>query len=191
MPASQSTTGAATPRTAEAGLPPDGPLPPLDRLIRVINRALVFLAGIALAAMMLVAVADMVLRRFGITMAGSYEVIGWLSAAAMALALGAVQQQRGHVGIELVIDRLGPKLRSAVDLLMSLLALLLFAATSWYLTAYGFTLQETGSLSETLRAVVYPWVYVVAAGAAGLTLALLADFLRAAGSFLSLLQRHA
>lgn len=191
MAPSQTTTGAPSPRPAAPGPLPDGPLPPLDRLIRIINRALVFLAGVALAAMMLFAVADMVLRRFGITVAGSYEVIGWLSAAAMALALGAVQQQRGHVGIELVVDRLGPRLRSAVDLLMSLLALLLFAATAWYLAAYGFTLQETGSLSETLRAVVYPWVYVVAAGAAGLTLALLADFLRAAGSFVSLLQRQA
>jgi TRAP-type C4-dicarboxylate transport system permease small subunit len=110
--------------------------------------------------------------------AGSYEIIGWLSAAAMALALGYTQRHRGHVAIDLLTTRLPGRARAAVELLMSLLALLLFAAVAWYLARYGRVLHETGSLSETLKAVVYPWVYVVAAGAAGLALALLVDFLR-------------
>jgi TRAP-type mannitol/chloroaromatic compound transport system permease small subunit len=122
----------------------------------------------------------MVLRALGRPVAGSYEIIGWLSAAAMALALGYTQQHRGHVAIDLLTTRLQGRVRAAVELLMSLLALLLFVALAWYLARYGRVLHETGSLSETLKAVVYPWVYVVAAGAAGLALALLVDFLRSA-----------
>lgn len=154
-------------------------MPMLDKLSALVNRVLVFFAGVALAAMMFFAVADMVLRRFGITVAGSYEIIGWLSAGALALALGSVQQHRGHVAIDLLLTRLGQRPRALIDLLTYLLALLLFAAVTWYVFAYGRLLHQTGSLSETLRVIVYPWVYVVAAGAAGLTLTLLADLVRA------------
>ena len=150
----------------------------LERFDAFVNRGLAWGAGLALIAMMVFTVADMVLRALGRPVAGSYEIIGWLSAAAMALALGYTQQHRGHVAIDLLTTRLQGRARAAVELLTSLLALLLFAALAWYLARYGRVLHETGSLSETLKAIVYPWVYVVAAGAAGLALALLVDFLR-------------
>lgn len=158
----------------------------LERLVALVNRTLAWIAGFALVAMMLFAVADMVLRALGRPVAGSYEVIGWLSASAMALAFGYTQLHRGHVSIDLLKDRLGARTQAAIDLLMSLLALLLFAAVAWYVAHYARVLQTTGSLSETLKAIVYPWVYVVAAGSAGLALALLTDFLRCAGRFLAL-----
>ncbi|TAN54607.1 MAG: TRAP transporter small permease subunit [Betaproteobacteria bacterium] len=157
----------------------------LERLGALVNRALAWIAGIALVAMMLFAVADMVLRALGRPVAGSYEVIGWLSASAMALALGYTQLHRGHVSITLLKDHLGARTQATIDLLMSLLALLLFGTVAWYVARYARTLQTTGSLSETLKAIVYPWVYVVAAGSAGLALALLIDVLRSAGRFLA------
>ncbi len=158
----------------------------LERLSERVNLVLSWVAGLALAAMMLFSVADMVLRRLGYTIAGSYEVIGWLSAGAMALALGAVQQLRGHVAMELLMDRFERPTRAAIELVTSLLSLLMFAAVAWYVARYARVLQETGSLSETLRAIVYPWVYLVAVGGAGLALALLVDVLRSAGRLLAL-----
>lgn len=160
-------------------------MPFLERLNASVNRVLAWIAGLALIAMMLFTVADMVLRGFGHPVAGSYEVIGWLSAAAMALALGYTQLHRGHVAIDLVVERLPGRGRASVDVATSLMSLLLFTAVAWYVARYGIVLHETGSLSETLKAIVYPWVYVVAIGCAGLALALLVDFLRAVGRLVS------
>ncbi|MCD6732809.1 MAG: TRAP transporter small permease [Burkholderiaceae bacterium] len=150
----------------------------LEKLSESVNGALAWAAGLALIAMMLFTVGDMALRALGRPVAGSYEIIGWLSAAAMALALGYTQVHRGHVAIDLLTTRLKDRTRAAIELVTSLLALLLFAAVAWQLARYGRVLQETGSLSETLKAIVYPWVYVVAAGAAGLALALLVEFVK-------------
>ncbi len=175
--------------SAGVGRKPYAAMQWLERLSTLVNLALVWMAGLALAAMLLFLVADMVLRALGRPVAGSYEVIGWLSAGALALALGSVQQHRGHVAVNLLEVRFGVGMRAAVELLTSLLSLLLFAAVAWYVARYGRVLQETGSLSETLRVIVYPWVYVVAAGAAGLALALLIDSLRAAGHLLALRRR--
>ena len=151
----------------------------LDALSSLMNRAMAAVAGVALIAMMLFTVADMILRGLGRPVAGSYEVIGWLSATAMALALGYAQLHRGHVTIDLVVRMLGPRTRALVDAVVGLASLLLFVAVAWYVGSYGIVLHESGSLSETLKAIVYPWVYVVAVGCAGLALALLADFVRA------------
>ena len=172
----------ATQAGGEAG----GPMQLLDRLSFFVNEGLSWLAAFTLAAMMLFTVLDMVLRPMGYTLAGSYEVIGWLSAAAMAMALGTVQRHRGHVAMDLVVVKLGRRSRAIVAALTNLMSLLLFATVTWYVARYGRVLHETGSLSETLRVIVHPWVYVVAAGYVGLTLALLVDFFRSVGALLAL-----
>lgn len=157
---------------------PGGLVRALDRASAWLNEGLARGAALMLGAMMLFSVVDMVARGFGLTIAGSYEVIGWMSAAAMALALGTVQRHKGHVAMELFVVRLGQRKRALVEALMALLSLALFAVTAYYVLRYGRTLHETGSMSETLRVIVYPWVYVVGLGCFGLALALLVDLLK-------------
>ena len=172
-----------------AEVAPGGVIHLLDRASAVLNEGLSCAAAAMLGAMMLFSVADMVMRGFGVTVAGSYEVIGWLSAVAMALALGTVQRHKGHVAMELVVVKMGRRARALTDASMALVSLALFAVVAFYVARYGRVLHETGSLSETLRIIVYPWVYVVGLGCAGLTLALLVDFLRSVAALLAAL-RH-
>lgn len=153
----------------------------LEALNHYVNRALACLAGFALFMMMAFTVADVVLRSMGRPVAGSFEVIGWLSAAAMGLALGHVQLNRGHVAMTLVVGRLRGRAAAIADMLNHLLSFFLFAAVGWYVVRYAQGLHATGSLSETLMLAVHPWVYLVALGFGGLALALLLDTLHALG----------
>lgn len=150
----------------------------LERTNALLNRGLAVLAGGALVAMMLVTVAEMVLRLFGRPMAGTVEAIGWLAAATSALALGYTQLHRGHVAIDVVFRRFAPRLRRATESLTLLVGAALFALVSRQVLRHAEVLRATGSLSETMKVIVYPWVYVVAAGCAGLTLALFTDFVK-------------
>ena len=174
----------SVPQAGQAPATPGRLLHLLDRASLYLNEGLAWIAALMLGGMMLFSVADMVLRATGRTVAGSYEVIGWLSAAAMAMALGTVQRHRGHVAMDLVVVKMRARSRAIVEALMALMSLLLFATATFYVARYGRVLHETGSLSETLRVAVYPWVYLVAAGCAGLTLALLVDFVRAGAALL-------
>lgn len=174
--------------TVEAGAPAGKALALLNRLdavSRFVNRALAGLAGVALVAMMLFTVFDVVMRALGRPVAGSFEVIGWLSAVAMALALGYVQVHRGHVAMTLLTGRLEGRPLALLEVITGLMSMGLFAAVAWFLFRYGQVLQSTGSLSETLRIVIYPWVYVVTVGFAGLTLALFLDLLRSIGRLIT------
>jgi len=141
----------------------------------VVSRGLAALAGVALVAMMVFTAGDVVLRSLGRPVAGSFEVIGWLSASAMALALGYVQLHRGHVAMTLVSSRLKGRAAALMDVVNGALALALFGLAAYHVVRYAGVLQDSGSLSETLKVIVYPWVYVLGLGFAGLALALLAD----------------
>jgi TRAP-type C4-dicarboxylate transport system permease small subunit len=171
------TTREALPEPAADRIP--GALRPLHALSVLANRGLAVAAGIALAAMTLFTVLDVVLRGLGRPVAGSFEVIGWLSAVAVSLALGYTQAHRGHVAMTLLTDALRGRGAALLDALNAIAALVLYVIVAWVVIGYGQTLQESGSLSETLKALVYPWVYVVAIGFMALALTLLVDALLA------------
>jgi len=149
-----------------------------DRFISILNRGLACVAGISLVAMVFVTVGEMVLRMFGKPMAGTVETIGWLAATTTAFALGYTQIHQGHVAIDLVTSRLGPRLQVLVSMLVYLASTVLFVIVTWNVFRHAGVLRETGSLSETMKVIVYPWVYLVSLGCAGLTLALVVDFLK-------------
>jgi TRAP-type C4-dicarboxylate transport system permease small subunit len=128
--------------------------------------------------MVLVTVGEMVFRMFGRPMAGTVEIIGWLAAVTTAFALGYTQIHQGHVSIDLFIRRLGRLPQVAASMVVYLISAALFVVVTWNVFSYASVLWETGSLSETMKVIVYPWVYLVSLGCAGLTLALLVDFLK-------------
>lgn len=147
----------------------------MTRLLRLLHLGFAVTGGVALVLMLLVAVLDIVLRTLGAPLPGAFEIIGWLAAASMASALAYTQAHKGHISIRLVLARFPRRARLAMEAATALLAALLFGVAAWQLFLYAYDLQATGSLSETLRAPVYPWVYLVAAGVAALALTLVKD----------------
>ncbi len=150
----------------------------LDEASRWVNRLLAGVAAIALLAMMFITVFDILLRLVGLQIAGTYELVGWLAAASMGLALGYVQVHHGHVSMSIVSDHLRGRPAALVRLITAVLSLALIAAVTYYVGSYGLMQKATGSLSETLRFIVYPWVLILTLGLASLTLALLVDALK-------------
>ncbi|WP_440996534.1 TRAP transporter small permease [Arhodomonas sp. SL1] len=144
----------------------------MTALMNLLSRALAVIGATALAGLLGLAVLDILLRAVGYPVPGSYEIIGWLAAVAMAAAVGHTQAHRGHVAIDLLLTRLPARLRDALEAITMLLSIALFALASWQLFQHGVALQASGSSSGTLKAPVYPWVYATATGMAALTLVL-------------------
>jgi TRAP-type C4-dicarboxylate transport system permease small subunit len=102
-----------------------------------------------------------------------------------AFALGYTQIHQGHVSIDLFTNRLNPRLRAVINILVYLTSTALFMVVTWNIFHHAGVLKQSGSLSETMKVIVYPWVYLVSLGCAGLTLALLVDFAKSCVSVLS------
>jgi TRAP-type C4-dicarboxylate transport system permease small subunit len=139
------------------------------------------LGGICLCGMMLVTCVDVVGRFFLHPIFGSVEVVSLLAVLAVAMALPYTHRMRGHIGVEIIIRRLQPRLRALVELHTHVLSLLLFALVCWRMTLYAMAMHRSGELTANLRLPEYVVIYVVAFSFGVFVLSILKDIVSLIG----------
>ena len=106
--------------------------------------------------------ADVVLRKLGHPIPGSYEIVKAAAAVTIACGLPYTTAVKGHVAVEYFYHRLGRRGRVVADTLIRLPIMALFSVFTWELISYGARLRSSGEVSMTLQLPVY-WVpYVMA-----------------------------
>lgn len=148
---------------------------------KILDRAAVKLNGLAAAAIvliMLLTCADVVLRLFGHPIPGTYELVGLFGTVIVAFALAYTSMERGHIAVEMLVDRLPARPRSLVEALGSIAGAALFGLLAWQCTVYAGDLMESGEVSLTLGMPTWPFVCGIVAGTVMLTAILLTDALR-------------
>jgi len=151
----------------------------LDKVSHYLNRALIWIAGCFLAAMILLTCANVLLRIIWKPVAGTFELMGYFAAVAMAFALGYTQVKRGHIAVDIVVLGFSKKTQRILNYINYLICIIFFAIVSWQISKYAMTLLETGEVTETLQIIYYPFTYGVALGCAALSLVFLTDLLKA------------
>jgi len=73
----------------------------LDKISRVLNEILIWIAGVSLVTMILLTCANIFLRLVWMPVKGTYELMGFFGAIVTAFALGYTQIKRGHIGIDI------------------------------------------------------------------------------------------
>ena len=151
----------------------------LERVTRLLNRLLVFCGGMFLVGMILLTCANIVCRAVWAPIPGTFELMGYFGAVATAAALAFTQINRGHIAVNVLINRFSPKTRRRLNAFNNTACVIFFAMIAWQigLKAHGF--MKTGEVSETLRVIFYPFTYMVAVGCGAITLVFVVDLLRA------------
>ena len=150
----------------------------LDKLSGVIAKALTFLAGIFLVAMMLLACANMVLRAVWVPVQGTFELMGYMGAVVAAFSLAFAQRQKSHIAVGILLKRFPMFIRRIADALTSLISCAFFTIAgieTWKWAAY---LVQTNEVSETLQIIYHPFVFATSAGCLALAFVLLVDTLK-------------
>lgn len=123
------------------------------------------LVGAALLViMMLLTCVDVVGRLFRHPVFGSIELMSFMGALAVAMALPYTHSVKGHIGVEIVIDKLPPTLRHLIELATGLLSLILFGIVTWKMFEYSFKIRASGEVSMNLELPEYVIIAVVAIG---------------------------
>jgi len=153
----------------------------LRTIAKSIDRISTGLNGVSAAAVvfiMLLTCVDVVMRAFGRPIPGTYELVGYFGAVIVAFALARTSVERGHIAVELLVDRLPRRPRHAVEALGALAGASLFGLLAWQSLIYAADLMESGDVSLTLGVPTWPFVSCIGAGSAVLVLVLLVDALR-------------
>lgn len=135
-------------------------------------------ASAAIAFIMLLTCADVALRLFDRPIPGTYELVGLFGTVIVAFALAWTSVERGHIAVELFVDRLPARPRNLVEALGSFAGAVLFGLLAWQSLFYARDLMESGEVSLTLGMPTWPFVLGIVAGTAMLTAVLLADALK-------------
>lgn len=147
----------------------------LIKLANGLAKKLYWIAGAAIIAMMLITCADVVLRYLRKPIPGTYELVCFLGAVAVAFAMAHTSVERGHVAVSLIVRYFPRRLQGLIDAITTTMGLILFALIAWYSLRYANDLRAAGEVSLTLELPFYPFVYGIGFSAAAVCLVLLTD----------------
>lgn len=130
-------------------------------LLRSVSKLLNIIAGIAVTAMMLLTVADVLLRAGGHPIIGTYEIVALLMAVVIGFGIPQVSLDRGHVYMEFLTEKLSRRGKSVMHVFTRLLCLILFAFIGFNLFSVGAAFRASGEVSPTIQLPFYPVAYGV------------------------------
>lgn len=131
----------------------------LVKMVAAISGYLNVIAGISLITLMLLTIADVVLRGFNKPIVGAYEVVALAGAVAIGFSMPKTALLRGHIYVDSLIATFPRVARNIFNIATRLLVILLLVLIGWNLFKYGTDLQRSGEVSLTLQLPFYPVAY--------------------------------
>ncbi len=132
------------------------------KTMRLTSRAMCAVAVAGLIAMMLLTLADVILRAFASPIPGTYELVGILGAIIIGFSLPYTTMERGHVIMDFLTESLSGPARTALHVLTRVLAIIFFIIAGWNLCVLGQSYSRAGEVTLTLKLPLYPVFYLVA-----------------------------
>lgn len=150
----------------------------LDRFINLLSYRFNWIAAGAIVAMMLLTSTDVVLRLFRHPIPGTYEIVGLLGAVVIAFSLAYTSIEKGHIAVEFLVQKFPRNVQLFITAINDLLSTFLFGLIAWQSILYASDLKQSGEVSLTLQAPIYPFIYGIAAGCGLLCFVLILEFLK-------------
>jgi TRAP-type C4-dicarboxylate transport system permease small subunit len=132
------------------------------KILRFVSKLLNIIAGIAVTVMMLLTVADVLLRAGGHPIIGTYEIVSLLLALVIGFGIPQVSLDRGHVYMDFVLEKLSKRSKKVMNTITRLFCIILFLPLGYNLFNVGARFHASGEVSATIKIPFYPVVYGVA-----------------------------
>ncbi|HOE17747.1 MAG TPA: TRAP transporter small permease [Syntrophorhabdaceae bacterium] len=156
----------------------------MNTFLRTIDKVCRFLSAIAgtvLVFMMLLTVADVIMRAGNRPIMGTYEIVSFSGAVVMGLVNPLTSWMRNHIFADFLIDRFPRKTNKAFRICTRCLAIFLFVMIGWNLMTFGGHLKEASEVSFTLAIPFYPIAYGIGISALIQCFVFVADIFRIIG----------
>ena len=133
----------------------------INYFTKVTKKTLNLIGGVALSLMMFLTVADVILRSTGHPILGTYELVALMLAVVIGFTIPLVSLDRGHVYMEIILDRLSKKNRAIMNTFTRILCIVLFIVIGYNLFLVGNEFHSSGEVSSTLKIPFFPIAYGV------------------------------
>jgi TRAP-type C4-dicarboxylate transport system permease small subunit len=124
-----------------------------------LSRWLQIIACIALTSIMLLTVADVVLRFFGRPIVGTHEMVGLGGAIAIGFAIPITSWFRGHIFVDFFYQKCPKGVQNILNTITRLMGIALFALIGWNLFGMALESFTSGEVSSTRQLPLYPFIW--------------------------------
>jgi TRAP-type C4-dicarboxylate transport system permease small subunit len=139
------------------------------------------ISGVALVFMILITVADVILRSFRTPIVGTFELVAFSGAVVIGFSLPFTSWLKGHIYVDFFILGLSPGPRKIVNVVTRCLGIGLFLVIASNLLILGMELYNSGEVSPTLHLPFYLVVYGIGVCAFAQCLVLACDIIKIIG----------
>jgi TRAP-type C4-dicarboxylate transport system permease small subunit len=147
----------------------------MKKLIQRFNLYVCMAGMFLLLPLMLLTTGDVLGRKFlSKTIPGTFELSEYMLAVFILLGAAYTQQVKGHVGVDFIINRLSPRIRTLCKIITTLLSLFIIAILVWQGWVEGI---RERTVSDMLRIPQSPFRLLVAIGGFLLWLELMMDLI--------------
>lgn len=117
-----------------------------------------------LAVIMILTFCDVIGRYvFNAPIVGTVEVTELLMGMMVYLGVGWTTHERGHIRVDIIIDRLPPRARAVLEILTQTASIVLVSLVCWHLWLKAGATVEKNDLTQIWEWPVWPAAYVMAA----------------------------
>jgi TRAP-type C4-dicarboxylate transport system permease small subunit len=133
----------------------------INNFTKVTKKILNLIGGVALSVMMFLTVADVLMRSAGYPILGTYEIVSLLLAVVIGFTIPVVSLDKGHVYMEILLDKLSGKSSAVIITFTRVLCIILFFIIGYNLFRVGNEFHASGEVSSTLKIPFFPMAYGV------------------------------
>jgi len=146
--------------------------------VEKISKFLNVIAGISLTFLMLLTIADVILRLFKRPVVGTYEMVAFAGAVVIGFSMPLTSYVRQHIFVDFLILKFSQRVRNIFNIATRCLVIALFLLVGWNMFKYARDLQESGEVSLTLQMPFYPIAYGVGVCCIILCLVFICDMIK-------------
>jgi TRAP-type C4-dicarboxylate transport system permease small subunit len=114
---------------------------------------------VALGFMILLTVADVILRSFRRPIIGTYEIVALSGAVIIGFSIPLTSWIKGHVSVDLFVLKLSPKGRRIFNVVTKCFGIGLFLIIGWNLFILGMDLYKAREVTPTRHLPIHPVLY--------------------------------
>ena len=149
-----------------------------ERTVTRLGSLFNILASASLFAMIMLTCLDVSMRYFfNRPIAGTYDVVSLMGAVLASFAMPYTMLEKGHVAVEILIERLSRSKQLVIETATHTTAIVLSLVLVWQCIVLALDMKAAGEVTPTLLIPFYPIVYCMAVCFFVLSFAILVNLL--------------
>jgi TRAP-type transport system small permease protein len=132
----------------------------IDKFIRLIADWFNWVAMFGFASMTIVTVIDVIGSKFfHWPFPGGFEITSLIAVVMLVFALPYTQAKKGHIEVELLVERFPKKVQLIIATFVCLFSTALFVVTTWQIFKKASTLLSDGNTTAVLYIPIFPFAF--------------------------------